>query len=98
MDRLPREAALCGCIVITNKQGAAFYQEDVPISEEYKVKDFNVDSIHRLLTSCIEDFEKRGKDFDSYREWIHSQETKMDECVKGFFSKINTERQNRCKK
>ena len=92
MDRLPREAALCGCIVITNMQGAACYEQDVPIPDEYKVKDFNVDSVHRLLTSCIDDFDERGKDFDSYRSWIHSQESKMDECVKVFLSKVNNER------
>ncbi len=92
MDRLPREAALGGCIVITNKQGAAFYQQDVPIPDEYKVKDFNVDSIHRLLTSCMGDFEKRGKDFDSYRNWIYSQEKKMENCVKDFLSNITIDR------
>lgn len=33
-DRLPREAALCGCVVITNKSGAAAYHEDLPIQEK----------------------------------------------------------------
>ena len=92
MDRLPREAALCGCIVITNMQGAAFYHNDVPIPAEYKVKDFDVDLIHRLLTSCINDFDEKGKDFDSYRNWIHSQESKMHSCVADLLSKINNKR------
>ena len=33
-DRLPREAALCNCVVVTNKAGAAAYQEDLPIQEK----------------------------------------------------------------
>ena len=92
MDRLPREAALCGCIVITNMQGAAFYNDDVPIPAEYKVKDFDVDLIHRLLTSCIDNFDKKEKDFDSYRNWIRSQESKMDSCVTDLVSRISLKR------
>ena len=34
MDRLPREASTCGCIVITNKEGAATHEQDVPTPKE----------------------------------------------------------------
>jgi len=33
-DHLPREAAMCGCVVVTNKSGSAAYDEDVPIREK----------------------------------------------------------------
>jgi hypothetical protein len=35
-DRIPREATLCGCIVITNREGSAAFFEDVGIAENYK--------------------------------------------------------------
>jgi hypothetical protein len=35
-DRIPREAAISGCCVITGRAGAAANPEDVPIPEEYK--------------------------------------------------------------
>lgn len=35
-DRIPREAAISGCIVITGKRGAAAFAEDVCIPETYK--------------------------------------------------------------
>lgn len=39
-DRMPREAAMCGCCVITGKRGAAgIEQGDILIPEEYKFKD-----------------------------------------------------------
>jgi len=38
-DRLPREAAILGCCVITRKRGSAKFFEDVPIPDEYKFED-----------------------------------------------------------
>lgn len=87
MDRLPREAALAGCVVITNAEGAAQYDEDVPIPADYKIRKFDVDRIHRLLRSCLND-ESKVNDFDPYREWIGGQRKRMDECVKDFVDEI----------
>jgi hypothetical protein len=92
MDRLPREAALAGCIVITNKEGAAYYHEDVPLPKEYKVEKFDVDHIHRLLSSSIDQYDDKRKEFDSYRDWIHGQEGRMDICVKDFLKQISVDR------
>ena len=92
MDRLPREAALAGCIVITNMDGAAYYHDDVPILEEYKVGKFDVDAIHRLLTLCIDNYDEKIKDFDSYRSWIHDQESRMDTCVTTLLKSISSNR------
>ena len=87
MDRLPREAALAGCVVITNAEGAAQYDEDVPIPGDYKIRKFDVDRIHRLLRSCLND-ESKVKDFDPYKEWIGGQRKRMDDCVKAFVDEI----------
>ena len=35
-DRLPREAAACGCCLITSNLGAYKYYEDTPFPDEYK--------------------------------------------------------------
>jgi hypothetical protein len=55
MDRLPREAALAGCIVITNRDGAAGYDIDVPLPSEFKFGGmFSVDNVYALLRDiCI---------------------------------------------
>ena len=91
MDRLPREAALAQCIVITNKLGAANYSEDVPIPSQYKVE--HVQNVPKLLTYSLKEYEEKTKDFDSYREWIHGQETQMHKCVQTFLQIISDNRQ-----
>jgi hypothetical protein len=36
-DRIPREAALAGCVVVVGRDGSAAYDEDVPLPGGYKV-------------------------------------------------------------
>jgi hypothetical protein len=36
-DRIPREAALAGCVVVVGRAGSAAYAEDVPVPDEHKV-------------------------------------------------------------
>jgi hypothetical protein len=88
MDRLPREAALAGCCVVTNMEGAAQYKDDVPLPSKYKIQTFDVDAIHKLLLDLLENFEERSKDFDNYREWIRGQRKRMKECVSHFLDEV----------
>jgi len=92
MDRIPREAALANCVVITNKAGAAAYTEDVPIPEQYKVGKFDVDAIHKILMRSLEDYDQRKKDFDDYRDWIGNQKERMEDCVKGLLESVGSKR------
>jgi hypothetical protein len=92
MDRLPREAALADCIVITNREGAAGFDKDVPIPDAYKIGDFHVERIHKLLMECIQSYEKKKQDFDTYREWIKSQEDQMNKCVSDLIDVLVTKR------
>ena len=88
MDRLPREAALAGCCVVTNREGAAQYQQDVPLPSRYKIQAFAVDAIHRLLLDLLDNFDERSKDFDEYREWIRGQRKRMTESVASFLDEV----------
>lgn len=92
MDRLPREAALADCIVITNRDGAAGFDKDVPIPDAYKIGDFDVERIHKILMECIQSYEEKKQDFNTYREWIKSQEDQMNKCVSDLIDVLVTKR------
>lgn len=89
-DRIPREAAILGCCVITGKRGSAAFYEDVPISEEYKFddKEENIPKIINKIKDCFENFSERYKDFDYYREVIKQEPQKFVEDLKKIFIKI----------
>lgn len=54
-DRLPREAALCGCVVVVGRRGSASNSKDVPLDTRYKfpVKDSHVPAIAATLTDIL---------------------------------------------
>lgn len=92
-DRIPREAAICGCCVITGKRGSAYYHNDVPIPDQYKFDDedtsvpFVVNKIHEVLS----DYDSVIDDFREYREFIKSEEDKFIQDAVNIFSKIVAE-------
>lgn len=75
-DRIPREAAVCGCCVITNKEGSAGNDKDVPIPNEFKYDMFgkNIPKIIDRITDCLNNYELNRTLFDEYRDSIRRQE------------------------
>lgn len=79
-DRIPREAAMCGCIVITNRKGSASFFEDISIPDQYKI-DYSLDkekTIIQLLEESLFSYEERLKDFDFYKTKIINEENKFN--------------------
>jgi len=97
-DRIPREAAILGCCVITSKRGSAAFQEDVPIPERYKFDDTldNVPRVVETIRYCFENFDEAVRDFDFYRELIKEEPKKFIDDLKKIFVKIDYEDQKKC--
>ncbi len=55
-DRIPREAALSGCVIITGKRGAAANDIDINIPERFKCEDNDYDNILRTMEDIFTDF------------------------------------------
>ena len=91
-DRMPREAALQGCCVLTSTLGSAAYFDDVPIANEYKYERTpqNKKKIIRKIREIFEDYEKEVKNFDGYRKYILSEKKKfLEDIDKIFFLQNN---------
>lgn len=87
-DRLPREAAMAGCCVITGRRGSAGFFADVPIPEKYKIDDrqSSFASIFGATARDIfENFEMRQRDFEGYRETITSEQQIFERQVREAF-------------
>lgn len=86
-DRIPREAAISGAVIITNKRGSAYFEEDVPIKKDYKIEEiegfeFKVVS---LINDIFMDFSKHSIQFDLYRDIIKEEELKFDKDLRKIF-------------
>ena len=86
-DRIPREAALLGCCVITSKNGSAKFSEDVQIPDEFKFKknSDNLEEIGRAIYECIENYSIQNAKFDTYRYKIEKEKKIFVEEIKSTF-------------
>lgn len=86
-DRIPREAAMSGCCVITNKRGSAKYFEDVAIPDDYKYDDIdkNINNIIKKISLCINDYYNLIDDFSNYRKKISNEKAEFEKCALDIF-------------
>lgn len=88
-DRFPREAAICGCCIITGKKGSAGYHDDIPIPSEYKFDDCPESGIKVInqIQDCFLNFDIHQKKFAEYRDMIANEYIKFGEDVEKIFLK-----------
>lgn len=89
-DRLPREAALAGCCIITGVCGSAQFYEDIPIPKEYKLNDKSDSyllNFRHIATRIFENFNTCSKDFDQYRSIIKNEPSQFKLQVESIFNK-----------
>ncbi len=86
-DRFPREAAILGNIIITNKKGAAKFNEDVPIPDNYKFDDkvSNIENIIKVLHECLNTYDSKINDFNSYINFIQKDKENFINDIKNVF-------------
>ena len=75
VDHLPREAAILKNCIITNKEGSAFYEEAVPISEDFKFEEKrkNLVNIRNKIINIFDNFEAEIVFFDNYRKKLQDE-------------------------
>lgn len=86
-DRIPREAALCGCCIITSKRGSAKNKIDVMIPEEFKFDDSeqNITSIISRIEECLNSYENQVEKFRAYVDRTIKEEEQFEKDVKNIF-------------
>lgn len=89
-DRLPREAALMGCCIITGMRGSARFYEDVAINNQYKFdeKRNGLQSIISRIEDVMENYEDNIVNFEFYRNRIRNEKQVFESEVEAIF-KVN---------
>jgi len=86
-DRFPREAAMAGCCVMTNRNGSAANSKDVQIPEEYKI-DLSLVSefeIIKKLKYCLSNYDIEVKKFENYRNIIKQEKENFKKDIINIF-------------
>lgn len=97
-DRIPREAAVCGCCVITNRSGAAQFYDDIPIDDMFKFDDLsNAENFVELLctiTNILNDWEYYMTYFTKYRNKIMGEHKLFDTQVENLVEKLSLNKED----
>jgi hypothetical protein len=80
-DRLPREAAILGCVIITGKKGSANNDKDVSIPKDYKYIDrnSNINNIILKIKYIFDNYDEAIQLFDNYRTAIRNEHSVFSE-------------------
>lgn len=87
-DRIPREAVIHGCCLITGRFGASAFYEDVPVPEKYKFEMEYAAPWGRISTLIRDVFDNYGKHFkagDFMRERIMGEQETFYREAKALF-------------
>lgn len=89
-DRIPREAAISGCCVITGKRGSAKFYDDVPIPAQLKFDEanFNCKEICDRIYDVFDNYSEYYEMLSDYRNKIRNEEAIFDVNLKEAFSRI----------
>ena len=88
-ERLPREAVLGGCCILTSNSGAAKYYEDNPIPDYYKVDiHSNPTMAMTKILDILKNYAERCVDFDEYRRRLVQDRDNYESDVRRLYDAI----------
>lgn len=88
-ERIPKEAAVFGMCIITGKNGAAHFHNDVPIPEKYKFDNYKneLTAISDTIIDLMNNYKERTDDFSEYRQTIYNLEPNFKNQLLSVFKK-----------
>lgn len=80
-ERIPREAVLCGCCLITSKIGSAGYYQDFSHGYKFESKPSHIWAIRRKIHEVLDNYDRCRPDFDTFR-WVlnYDRDTFRNRC------------------
>lgn len=83
-ERIPKEAVLFGCSIITGRRGASNFYGDVPIPDEYKFADYQnqKEQIVQKIKAILANYNEHKGNFDIYRNTVLNLEENFIKSLK----------------
>ncbi len=89
-DRMPREAAMHGCCLITGRLGSAGNAIDLPIPNQYKLDSSSpqfISEFGEIASQVLYDFPNHLTAFNPYRKWLQDEPRIFKEQIQHYFCK-----------
>ncbi len=89
-DRLPRECAMNGCVIITGKRGAAGNTQDICIDNKYKFEEKQLTAISKTIENVLANYDENYKNQEGYRSSIIKEKNRFENEIREIFHVDNT--------
>lgn len=87
-ERIPREAVLCGCCIITSKIGSADYTKDFMHGYKFDSKEGHIWAIVNRIHYVLEHYDECRKDFEPFRQDLFEDRARLTRQVKAIADEI----------
>lgn len=89
-DRLPREAALAGAVVVSSRIGGSWYTEDMPLTDEFKFSKKRDDpkGVAEKVCAAVAGYEAAKLKQAEYRQWVRGQQDEFGRQVEAMLAKL----------
>lgn len=87
-DRMPREAAMHGCCIVSGLLGSAGNNVDLPIPKEYKLDSSDplfLEKFSELVDDIFVNFNQHTEIFEGYRDWLINEPTVFKQQIRNYF-------------
>lgn len=84
-ERLPKEAVICGCCVITGTRGASAFYEDVRIPDHYKMRNRSSQYVANLIMDVLGNYDRHIGNFEEYRSMVRDLEPNFEKQIREIF-------------
>jgi hypothetical protein len=90
-DRIPREAVMAGCCVVTGRRGSARFDADVPLSSEFKLDEFDPQFTSRFRAVVFRVFADHSGCSDlqnDYRAMVRGERADFVSQMQSYFGRL----------
>lgn len=86
-DKIPREALVSGCCLITGREGTAGFKDDLDIPNKYKLfeNEITIENVTTKIKNVMDDFDNVQQDFVPFRNFVLMEKSRMINDVKQIF-------------
>lgn len=91
-DKIPREALISGCCLLTGREGTSGFKEDLGIPEIYKLHENEItpEIVIEKIRHIMTNYDSVKNDFTSFRAFVLSEKQRMLDDIRGLFTKNNS--------
>lgn len=86
-DKIPREALISGCCLLTGRNGTAGFKEDLDIPEHYKLfeNEIEKDLVSKKITDIMTNYDTIKQEFIPFREFVINEKQRMSDEIDHLF-------------